>query len=73
MIAMPWTKRRSSPGRAGPGRRLDFTLIGPDVNLVSRIQAVDSLIDHPLPMSRRFAEPVDLYERLGPQPDLPPL
>ncbi|WP_434625706.1 hypothetical protein [Azospirillum sp. B2RO_4] len=57
------------------------------------IQGVGSLTDHPLPMSRRFAEilppdrtalagayslkgfakPVDLYERLGPQSDLPPL
>ncbi|WP_391345648.1 adenylate/guanylate cyclase domain-containing protein [Azospirillum sp. A23] len=82
-----------SYGNIGSGRRLDFTLIGPDVNLVSRIQAVGSLTDRPLLMSRRFAEmlppartalagtyslkgftePVDLYERLGPQPELPPL
>lgn len=45
-----------SYGNIGSGRRLDFTLIGPDVNLVSRIQAVGSRTGHPLLMSRRFAE-----------------
>lgn len=84
--------REVSYGNIGSGRRLDFTLIGPDVNLVSRIQAVGSRTDHPLLMSRRFAEmlppdrtalagtynlkgfaePIDLYERLGPQPELSP-
>lgn len=42
-------------GNIGSGRRLDFTLIGPDVNLVSRIQAVCSTTGQPLLMSGRFA------------------
>jgi len=46
-------------GNIGYGRRLDFTLIGPDVNLVSRIQAVCSTIDHSLLMSESFAKFLD--------------
>ncbi|MCZ4090665.1 adenylate/guanylate cyclase domain-containing protein [Sinorhizobium psoraleae] len=42
-------------GNIGSGRRLDFTVIGPDVNLVSRIQAVCSATSRPLLMSKRFA------------------
>ncbi len=42
-------------GNIGSGRRLDFTLIGPDVNLVSRIQAVCSTTSHRLLMSQRVA------------------
>ncbi|WP_218578155.1 adenylate/guanylate cyclase domain-containing protein [Vineibacter terrae] len=45
-----------SYGNIGSGRRLDFTVIGPDVNLVSRIQAVCGTTGHPLLMSRRFTE-----------------
>ncbi len=45
-----------SYGNIGSGRRLDFTLIGPDVNLVNRIQTVGSQMSQPLLMSRRFAE-----------------
>jgi adenylate cyclase len=44
-----------SYGNIGSGRRLDFTVIGPDVNLVSRIQAVCSATSRPLLMSERFA------------------
>src|SRR4029077_17965959 len=44
-----------SYGNIGSGRRLDFTLIGPDVNLVSRIQSVCSTSGQPLLMSERFA------------------
>jgi adenylate cyclase len=42
-------------GNIGSGERLDFTVIGPDVNLVSRIQAVCSATSRPLLMSERFA------------------
>ncbi|HTD29574.1 MAG TPA: adenylate/guanylate cyclase domain-containing protein [Xanthomonadaceae bacterium] len=44
-----------SYGNIGSGHRLDFTLIGPDVNLVSRIQSVCSTTGQPLLMSERFA------------------
>jgi adenylate cyclase len=37
------------------GRRLDFTVIGPDVNLVSRIESVCGTGSHELLMSGRFA------------------
>jgi adenylate cyclase len=43
-----------SYGNIGSGRRLDFTLIGPDVNLVSRIQHVCSEEGHELLMSAPF-------------------
>ncbi|KQV79604.1 adenylate/guanylate cyclase domain-containing protein [Rhizobium sp. Root1220] len=43
-------------GNLGSGGRLDFTLIGPDVNLVSRIQHVCSEEGHQLLMSRAFME-----------------
>jgi len=42
-------------GNIGSGARLDFTVIGPDVNLTSRIQALCSSTDQPLLMSARFA------------------
>jgi adenylate cyclase len=45
-----------SYGNIGSGRRLDFTVIGPDVNLVSRIQTVCGNTGLPLLMSRRFAD-----------------
>jgi adenylate cyclase len=44
-----------SYGNIGSGHRLDFTLIGPDVNLVSRIQTVCSTTGQPVIMSERFA------------------
>jgi adenylate cyclase len=45
-----------SYGNIGSGRRLDFTVIGPDVNLVSRIQTVCGNTGLPVLMSRRFAD-----------------
>src|SRR5262249_18512481 len=45
-----------SYGNIGSGRRLDFTVIGPDVNLISRIQAVCAATGEPLLVSERFAE-----------------
>jgi adenylate cyclase len=44
-----------SYGNIGSGRRLDFTVIGRDVNLVSRIQGVCGATGHPLLMSSRFS------------------
>lgn len=45
-----------SYGNIGAGGRLDFTVIGPDVNLVSRIQQVCSGSGGSLLMSRAFAD-----------------
>ncbi|HVI91463.1 MAG TPA: adenylate/guanylate cyclase domain-containing protein [Dongiaceae bacterium] len=47
---------KASYGNIGSGHRLDFTVIGPDVNLTSRIQSVCGSTGRPLLMSRRFAE-----------------
>jgi adenylate cyclase len=42
-------------GNIGAADRLDFTVIGPDVNLVSRIEAVAKSLDLPLLVSDDFA------------------
>jgi len=42
-------------GNIGAADRLDFTVIGPDVNLVSRIEAVAKSLDLPLVVSDDFA------------------
>ena len=44
-----------SYGNIGSARRLDFTVIGPDVNMVSRIQTICGSVGRPLLMSGRFA------------------
>ncbi|MGO7532273.1 adenylate/guanylate cyclase domain-containing protein [Rhizobium leguminosarum] len=51
-------------GNIGSGGRLDFTLIGPDVNLVNRIQHVCSEESRQLLMSRSFVEAHIGCERL---------
>lgn len=48
-----------SYGNIGSGTRLDFTVIGPDVNLVSRIQTACGAIGCPLLMSSDFAGLID--------------
>ncbi|KQY14322.1 adenylate cyclase [Rhizobium sp. Root73] len=45
-----------SYGNVGSGRRLDFTVIGPDVNMLSRIQAVCGSLGISVLMSSTFKE-----------------
>jgi adenylate cyclase len=46
---------KASYGNIGSGNRLDFTIIGRDVNLVSRIEGICASTGHSLVMSKRFA------------------
>jgi adenylate cyclase len=48
-----------SYGNIGVGERLDFTVIGPDVNLTSRIERFCRELDCRLIMSQEFAERLD--------------
>src|SRR3954447_3941624 len=43
-------------GNVGSGARLGFTVIGPDVNLGSRIAQLNKTIDEPLLMSKPFVD-----------------
>jgi adenylate cyclase len=45
-----------SYGNIGSGNRLDFTVIGPDVNLTARIERLCRELDRQLIMSEAFAE-----------------
>jgi adenylate cyclase len=47
---------QASYGNIGSGHRLDFTVIGPDINLTSRIQGICGTTGQQLLMSQRFVE-----------------
>jgi adenylate cyclase len=50
---------RASYGNIGSGERLDFTVIGPDINLTSRIERICREIGRELLMSANFAALLD--------------
>ncbi len=54
-----------SYGNVGSGNRLDFTLIGPDVNIVSRIQSVCSESGQALLISGPFQQKADITDAIS--------
>jgi adenylate cyclase len=53
-------------GNVGSGDRLDFTVVGRDVNLASRVAGLGSRLDEQLLASREFAQNLPRpMERLG--------
>jgi adenylate cyclase len=56
---------RVSYGNIGSRDRLDFTVIGPDVNLTSRIEAMCGTLGQSLLMSERFAKVVSRSDVTG--------
>ncbi len=51
-------------GNVGSGARLDFTVVGRDVNLASRLGRLNRVLDEPILMSSAFAD----HLRDGPEP-----
>jgi len=57
-VALHWGE--VAYGNVGSGHRLDFTAIGRDVNLVSRLEKLCGPLDRPLLMTQEFAEYLDV-------------
>ncbi len=58
---------RVAYGNVGAVERLDFTAIGPDVNLVARLASLCGELEQPILLSERFAKGMNLPMRdLGP-------